>query len=50
VLERVLAAVASVVLVVVVLSPVLRENPYDDGFPLSSLASPFCRCSPRSGG
>jgi hypothetical protein len=33
---RVLVAIASCVLVLVTLSPVLRSNPYDDGFPLST--------------
>lgn len=35
-MPKVLAAVASCVLVLVTLSPVLRCNPYDDGFPLST--------------
>lgn len=35
-MQKVLAAVASCVLVLVTLSPVLRDNPYDDGFPLST--------------
>ncbi len=35
-MAKVLAAVASCVLVLVTLSPVLRCNPYDDGFPLST--------------
>lgn len=34
--HRIFAAVASLLLVVVVLSPVVRSNPYDDGFPLST--------------
>lgn len=35
-MQKVLVAVASCVLVLVTLSPVLRGNPYDDGFPLST--------------
>jgi hypothetical protein len=34
--SRLAAGVASIVLVAITLSPVLRDNPYDDGFPLST--------------
>lgn len=39
-------AIASLVLVVATLSPVLRENPYDDGFPLSTYPM-FASVRPR---
>jgi hypothetical protein len=44
--SRIIAVVASVVLVLMTLSPVLRKNPYDDSFPLSTYPM-FASVRPR---